>query len=81
MDTGRPALNGDNLPAVFGCSKLMGFDVADNATGPFTTITFPESVFPSIGYLNDIRFDLSPNSAESDEGVAYITDSGACLLQ
>ncbi|EIM89727.1 uncharacterized protein STEHIDRAFT_108398 [Stereum hirsutum FP-91666 SS1] len=77
LDTGRPTLNGDNPPAVPGGPKLVGFDVANNATTPFKTITFPEIVLPALGYLNDVRLDLSANLTASGEGVAYLADSGA----
>ncbi|KAF5341412.1 hypothetical protein D9758_012278 [Tetrapyrgos nigripes] len=80
IDTGRPVIDGgDNPPAAPGGPKLVGFDLSDdsNGTTPFKTITFPETVLPALGYLNDIRFDLSPNLTASGEGVAYIADSGA----
>ncbi|ESK86402.1 major royal jelly protein [Moniliophthora roreri MCA 2997] len=80
MDTGRPVLEGgDNPPSAPGGPKLMGFDLDNeaNATTPFKTITFTEDVLPALGYLNDIRFDLSPNLTASGEGIAYIADSGA----
>lgn len=80
LDTGRPIVNGSNLPGVPGGPKLVGFDIENNATTPFTTITFPENVLPANGYLNDIRFDLTPNLTESGQGVAYIADSGASHL-
>ncbi|KAG7096394.1 hypothetical protein E1B28_003837 [Marasmius oreades] len=81
MDTGRPVLEGgDNPPAAPGGPKLMGFDLnnsSSNSTAPFKTITFTEDVLPALGYLNDVRFDLSPNLTASGEGIAYIADSGA----
>ncbi|KAL1743802.1 major royal jelly protein-domain-containing protein [Schizophyllum fasciatum] len=49
---------------------------SSNATSqatPFTTITFPNTVLPATGYLNDFRLDLSKGSA----GIAYIADSGS----
>jgi hypothetical protein len=79
LDTGRPVLEGgDNPPAAPGGPKLVGFDFSDSSNGtiPFKTITFSETVLPALGYLNDIRFDLSPNLTASGEGVAYIADSG-----
>ena len=39
---------------------------------PFTTITFPNTVLPATGYLNDFRIDLR----KGDAGIAYIADSG-----
>lgn len=77
LDTGRPVVDGDNLPAVPGGPKLVGFDIGNNATKPFQTITFPESVLSPTGYLNDIRFDLRSNVTKSGKGIAYIADSGA----
>ncbi|KAK7038993.1 hypothetical protein VNI00_010385 [Paramarasmius palmivorus] len=80
MDTGRPVMDGGDIPpSVPGGPKLVGFDLEDdtNGTTPFKTITFTENVLPGLGYLNDIRFDLSPNLTASGEGVAYIADSGA----
>ncbi|KAL0567803.1 hypothetical protein V5O48_014196 [Marasmius crinis-equi] len=78
MDTGRPVLEGgDNPPAVPGGPKLLGFDLDNNSSTPFKTITFPEDVLPALGYLNDIRFDLSSNLTASGDGIAYIADSGA----
>lgn len=76
LDNGRPVVNGDNLLASPGGPKLMGFDLGKNSTTPFTTITFPENVLPPTGYLNDVRFDLTPSLTESGQGVAYIADSG-----
>ncbi|KAL1688773.1 major royal jelly protein-domain-containing protein [Schizophyllum commune] len=49
---------------------------ASSETAPFTTITFPETVLPAHGFLNDIRIDLS----KGDAGFAYIADSGALGL-
>ncbi|KAI5891516.1 uncharacterized protein SCHCODRAFT_02629336 [Schizophyllum commune H4-8] len=43
---------------------------------PFATITFPETVLPAHGFLNDLRIDLS----KGDAGFAYIADSGALGL-
>jgi sugar lactone lactonase YvrE len=80
LDTGRPGFNGSNLMATPGGPKLMGFDIASNATDPFKIITFPETVLPPDGYLNDIRFDLRANYTGFPEGVAYIADSGACSI-
>ncbi|KAF9259924.1 NHL repeat-containing protein [Marasmius fiardii PR-910] len=80
MDTGRPVLDGgDNPPAAPGGPKLVGFDLSDKSSAPrpFKTITFTEDVLPALGYLNDIRFDLSPHLTASGEGIAYIADSGA----
>ncbi|KAF8889683.1 NHL repeat-containing protein [Infundibulicybe gibba] len=78
IDTGRPVVGGDNLLATPGGPKLMGFDISGNNSGtPFKTITFPENVLPPTGYLNDIRFDLTPALTASGKGVAYIADSGA----
>ncbi|KAL4255539.1 major royal jelly protein family protein [Pleurotus pulmonarius] len=76
LDNGRPVVNSDNLPAAPGGPKLVGFDLSNNATKPFQTITFPESVLPATGYLNDVRFDLRTNLTKSGKGVAYIADSG-----
>lgn len=76
LDTGRPVANGDNLLASPGGPKLMAFDIGGNAKTPFVTITFPESVLPPNGYLNDIRLDLTPNLTATGKGVAYIADSG-----
>ncbi|THU82039.1 NHL repeat-containing protein [Dendrothele bispora CBS 962.96] len=78
LDTGRPVLTGGDMPpSVPGGPKLVGFDLTQNETTPFKTITFPENVLPALSYLNDIRFDLSANLTASEEGVAYIADSGA----
>ncbi|KAG7092918.1 hypothetical protein E1B28_009223 [Marasmius oreades] len=79
LDTGRPVVEGgDALPSVPGGPKLVGFEVggSDSST-PFKTITFPETVLPPLGFLNDVRFDLTPSLTSSGQGVAYITDSGA----
>lgn len=76
LDKARPAVGGDNILASPGGPKLMGFDLGNNATTPFKTITFPENVLPPTGYLNDVRFDLTPSLTDSGQGVAYITDSG-----
>lgn len=76
LDNGRPVVNSDNLPAAPGGPKLIGFDLSNNTTEPFQTITFPESVLPATGYLNDVRFDLRSNVTTSGKGVAYIADSG-----
>ncbi|KAJ8454441.1 hypothetical protein ONZ45_g19307 [Pleurotus djamor] len=76
LDTGRPIIKGDTLPAAPGGPKLMGFNLTNNATTPFSTITFPENVLPTTGYLNDIRIDLRTNVTEAGKGIAYISDSG-----
>lgn len=57
----------------------MGFDVANNATTPFTTITFTEDVLPPLGYLNDLRIDLTASLTNSGEGIVYLADSGELL--
>ncbi|KAJ8454440.1 hypothetical protein ONZ45_g19306 [Pleurotus djamor] len=76
LDAGRPNIRGDTLPAAPGGPKLMGFDLTNNATTPFATITFPTNVLPFTGYLNDIRIDLRANITETGKGIAYIADSG-----
>ena len=75
LDNGRTVIGGDILPAVPGGPKLMGFELEDNATAPFITITFSESVLPALGYLNDVRFDFRSNLTKSGKGVAYIADT------
>lgn len=76
LDTGRPVVGGDMVPSAPGGPKLMGFNISNNATEPFTTITFPQSVLPALGYLNDVRFDFRPSITQAGKGVAYISDSG-----
>ncbi|KAF9446591.1 NHL repeat-containing protein [Macrolepiota fuliginosa MF-IS2] len=78
LDTGRPVVNGDNLLASPGGPKLMGFNIENNVTTPFMTITFPENILPPTGYLNDVRFDLTPSLTKSGQGVAYIADTELC---
>lgn len=70
---------GDITLGVPGGPKLMGFDVANNATTPFTTITFTDDVLPSLGYLNDLRIDLTTSLTKSGKGVVYLADSGRLL--
>ncbi|EIM83584.1 NHL repeat-containing protein [Stereum hirsutum FP-91666 SS1] len=80
LDSGRPSPGGDITLGVPGGPKLMGFDVANNATTPFTTITFTEDVLPSLGYLNDLRIDLTTSLTKSGKGVVYLADSGAAAI-
>lgn len=74
LDTGRTSISdGTMLPASPGGPKLVGVDLETNEV--FQTIVFTSTVAGSLSYLNDVRFDLSPNITESGQGVAYITDS------
>lgn len=78
LDTGRvidPA-SGELLYAAVGGPKLVGVNLSNNSV--FQTIVFPSNVAYPDSYLNDVRFDLSPNlSSVNSSGVAYITDSSA----
>ncbi|KAL0949011.1 hypothetical protein HGRIS_009109 [Hohenbuehelia grisea] len=79
LDTGRPVVNGDNLLATPGGPKLLGFDLEGSGARSgqaFKKITFPETVLPPSGYLNDIRVDLRPSLTKSGQGIAYVADSG-----
>lgn len=74
LDTGRTSLSdGTMLPASPGGPKLVGVNLETNDI--FRTIVFSSTAASSLSYLNDVRFDLSPNITESGQGVAYITDS------
>ena len=74
LDTGR-VLTPDSVlvGASYGGPKLIGVDLSNDQV--ISTIVFPTTVAYSDSYLNDIRFDLSPEIAPGGEGVAYITDS------
>ena len=67
LDTGRALTpDGTLVPASYGGPKLIGVDLSTNEV--IQTIVFPITVAFADSYLNDVRFDLSTNTA-------YITDS------
>ncbi|KAL1716404.1 major royal jelly protein-domain-containing protein [Schizophyllum commune] len=76
---GSPATNGSTTTngTTYGNSTTSSNSTAsaNSTTGatPFTTITFPNTVLPATGYLNDFRIDLR----KGDAGIAYIADSGS----
>lgn len=74
LDTGRAAMkNGTNVPSSVGGPKLIGVHLTNNTI--FKTIVFPPNVAYADSYINDIRFDLRPNSTACGQGIGYITDS------
>lgn len=74
LDTGRALTpSGVLVQSSYGGPKLIGVNLTDNSI--FQTILFPQTVAYPDTYLNDVRFDLRPNSTASGQGLAYITDS------
>jgi sugar lactone lactonase YvrE len=78
VDTGRPTItDGDGAPtmpyAQPGGPKIIGISLTNDSV--YATYTFPASVHFPDSYMNDIRFDLRPNTTPSGQGVAYIVDS------
>lgn len=67
LDTGSIAFG----PTAYGGPKLVRVDLKKNRVE--RTYLLPQSVALPTTYLNDIRFDLR----QGQEGIAYITDSGA----
>ncbi|GAB7360781.1 hypothetical protein MBLNU230_g0768t1 [Neophaeotheca triangularis] len=74
LDTGRALTpDGTRVPSSYGGPKIVGVDLETDTV--FQTIVFPETVAYPDSYLNDLRFDLRPETTESGKGIAYITDS------
>ena len=78
VDTGRPTItSGDGSPSMPysqpGGPKIIGVNLSNDTV--YATYTFPSSVHFPDSYMNDIRFDLRPNTTASGQGIAYIVDS------
>jgi hypothetical protein len=77
VDTGRPTImdsSGPTMPyAQPGGPKIIGISLSNDTV--YATYTFPASVHFPDSYMNDIRFDLRPNTTQSGQGIAYIVDS------
>ncbi|KAI9706974.1 MAG: hypothetical protein M1820_004561 [Bogoriella megaspora] len=78
LDTGRPTImDGQGVPSMPyaqpGGPKLIGISL-DNDT-VYATYTFAAKVHFPDSYMNDVRFDLRPNTTSGGQGVAYIVDS------
>ncbi|MCJ1355208.1 MAG: hypothetical protein MMC33_005199 [Icmadophila ericetorum] len=75
LDNGRALTpTGTLVLASYGGPKLIGIDLTTNTI--FQTIIFSTTVAYPDSNLNDVRFDLRPNTSSSTgHGTAYITDS------
>ncbi|KAF9638131.1 Major royal jelly-related protein [Lasiodiplodia theobromae] len=80
LDTGRPSITNPQgavtVPyAQPGGPKLVAISLANDSI--YETYTFPADVHYPDSYMNDVRFDLRPNTTSSSggKGVAYIVDS------
>lgn len=77
LDTGRPTINQTGrigIPyAAPGGPKLVAINLANNSIAK--TYTLPSNVHYPDSYMNDLRFDMSPNATASGGGIAYIVDS------
>lgn len=77
LDTGRPSINESQAPsmpyATPGGPKLIAINLSNDTI--LRTYTFPADVHYPDSYMNDLRFDMRPNTTASGGGIAYIVDS------